>query len=86
MMSEVSLRNSNLPPEYKYYKVQDIIWDEVFEKYIFYDKLLNYIECFTGPDIYAVQSMMINKPPDVGNFTTRHPMHQVMQRMFPRVM
>lgn len=30
--------------------------------------------------MYAVHSMLINKPPDVGTMSSRHPMHQVSRR------
>jgi phytanoyl-CoA hydroxylase len=38
-------------------------------------QMLDYVECFTGPNIKAVHSMLINKPPDSG--TSKHPLHQV---------
>ncbi|XP_076729013.1 phytanoyl-CoA dioxygenase, peroxisomal-like [Callospermophilus lateralis] len=39
-------------------------------------KILKYVECFTGPNIMAMHTMLINKPPDTGKKTSRHPMHQ----------
>ncbi|XP_012378075.1 phytanoyl-CoA dioxygenase, peroxisomal isoform X2 [Dasypus novemcinctus] len=38
--------------------------------------ILRYVECFTGPDIMAMHTMLINKPPDSGKKTSRHPLHQ----------
>lgn len=38
-------------------------------------QLLNYVECFTGPNVTAIHSMLINKPPDVPE--SIHPLHQV---------
>lgn len=38
--------------------------------------ILRYVECFTGPDIMAMHTMLINKPPDPGQLSSRHPMHQ----------
>lgn len=29
-------------------------------------QILNYVECFTGPNIMAMHTMLINKPPDAG--------------------
>ena len=29
-------------------------------------QILNYVECFTGPNIMAMHTMLINKPPDTG--------------------
>lgn len=40
------------------------------------NQVLDYAECFTGPDILAVHTMLINKPPDTGTMTSRHPLHQ----------
>lgn len=34
------------------------------------------MECFTGPDVMAMHTMLINKPPDPGSKTSRHPLHQ----------
>merc|ERR1711863_171873 len=39
-------------------------------------EVLDVVECFTGPDIRAMHTMLINKPPDSGKKTSRHPMHQ----------
>lgn len=38
--------------------------------------MLRYVECFTGSDIMAMHTMLINKPPDSGSKSSRHPMHQ----------
>ncbi|CAG2056026.1 unnamed protein product [Timema podura] len=38
--------------------------------------LLDYVECFTGPNIMAIHTMLINKPPDSGKMTSIHPLHQ----------
>ena len=40
-------------------------------------RILDYVEAFTGPDIRAMHTMLINKPPDSGKKTSRHPLHQV---------
>ncbi|XP_078720741.1 phytanoyl-CoA dioxygenase, peroxisomal-like [Lampetra fluviatilis] len=47
-------------------------------------QILQYVECFAGPDITAIHSMLINKSPDTGRSlrisaglkTSRHPLHQ----------
>lgn len=39
-------------------------------------QLLDYVMYFTGPNITAIHSMLINKPPDAQE-TTIHPLHQV---------
>lgn len=32
----------------------------------FLSQILKYVECFTGPNIMAMHTMLINKPPDAG--------------------
>ena len=46
-------------------------------RYIGHPTVLDYVENFTGPNIMAMHSMLINKPPDSGKLTSRHPWHQV---------
>ena len=77
LMKDLSLKDKRgLPSERIYNKIQDFVWDEVLSKYVCLPELLDYVQCFTGKDIRAVHSMLINKPPDVGTKTSRHPLHQ----------
>ncbi|XP_069703083.1 phytanoyl-CoA dioxygenase, peroxisomal-like [Periplaneta americana] len=76
LMKEVSLKDTDLKGEFLYYKAQDYHWDEVLSKYALHPKVLDYVECFTGPNIKAMHSMLINKPPDSGKMTSKHPLHQ----------
>lgn len=39
--------------------------------------MLDYIESFIGPNVMAIHSMFINKQPDIGSNSSRHPVHQV---------
>lgn len=57
-------------------KLQDINHDPVFAEYIEHKKILDVVESFTGPNILAVHSMLIAKPPDIGFGTSKHPPHQ----------
>ncbi|XP_029317378.1 phytanoyl-CoA dioxygenase, peroxisomal [Cottoperca gobio] len=57
-------------------KLQDFQEDAELFRYCTLPQILKYVECFTGPDIMAMHTMLINKPPDAGNKTSRHPMHQ----------
>lgn len=52
-------------------KIQDIYMDPVFRYYIEHKKILDIVECFTGPNILAIHSMLIAKPPDVGFGSSR---------------
>ncbi|XP_064224496.1 phytanoyl-CoA dioxygenase, peroxisomal isoform X3 [Aotus nancymaae] len=59
-------------------KVQDFQEDKELFRYCTLPEILKYVECFTGPNIMAMHTMLINKPPDAGNCkkTSRHPLHQ----------
>ena len=63
-MKDLSLKNiKGLPNERVYNKIQDFVWDEVLAQYIQLPEVLDYVQCFTGPNIRAVHTMLINKPP-----------------------
>lgn len=36
------------------------------QKLAFLCQILKYVECFIGPNIMAMHTMLINKPPDAG--------------------
>ncbi|KAL6460018.1 hypothetical protein MHYP_G00317770 [Metynnis hypsauchen] len=57
-------------------KLQDFQEDPELFRYCALPQILKYVECFTGPNIMAMHTMLINKPPDAGKKTSRHPMHQ----------
>ncbi|XP_078090877.1 phytanoyl-CoA dioxygenase, peroxisomal [Mustelus asterias] len=57
-------------------KIQNFENNEVLFKYCCLPEILKYVECFTGPNVMAMHTMLINKPPDAGKKTSRHPMHQ----------
>jgi len=57
-------------------KIQDFVFDDVLFRYCQLPEILDYVECFTGPNIMAMHTMLINKPPDPGTLTSRHPLHQ----------
>jgi len=75
LMKEPTLRKAGAAGEHLIYKIQDLLYDEVFSIYTTLPKLLDYVQCFTGPNITAIHSMLINKPPDAQD-TTIHPLHQ----------
>ena len=62
------------------FQIQDIAYDEVLSKYFEYPPLLDYTENFVGPRVTAMHTMLINKPPDSGKLTSRHPCHQVKEK------
>merc|ERR1712179_567872 len=54
-MKDLSLKDKKgLPNERIYNKIQDFVWDDVLSKYVCLPEVLDYVECFTGPNIRAV--------------------------------
>ncbi|PRD23203.1 UNVERIFIED_CONTAM: Phytanoyl-CoA dioxygenase [Trichonephila clavipes] len=68
-MKDVSF-NKNKPSESIINKIQDFIYDDVLFEYCRLPEILDYVECFCGPNVKAMHTMLINKPPDAGEFCT----------------
>ncbi|XP_068162944.1 phytanoyl-CoA dioxygenase, peroxisomal [Antennarius striatus] len=76
-MRDVAIAKSEFVPDQKAVtKIQDFQEDPELFRYCTLPQILKYVECFTGPNIMAMHTMLINKPPDAGKKTSRHPMHQ----------
>uniref|UniRef100_T2MJ14 phytanoyl-CoA dioxygenase n=1 Tax=Hydra vulgaris TaxID=6087 RepID=T2MJ14_HYDVU len=71
-VNQTPLKNSN----HLVYKIQDFQADSVLSNYFKNPSLLKYAECFVGKCIMAIHTMLINKPPDCGKKSSRHPIHQ----------
>uniref|UniRef100_A0A8C4PSZ0 Phytanoyl-CoA dioxygenase, peroxisomal n=1 Tax=Equus asinus TaxID=9793 RepID=A0A8C4PSZ0_EQUAS len=77
VMRDVTIAKSEyVPSEKMITKVQDFQEDEELFRYCTLPEVLKYVECFTGPNIMAMHTMLINKPPDSGKKTSRHTLHQ----------
>ncbi|XP_078275575.1 phytanoyl-CoA dioxygenase, peroxisomal [Rhinoraja longicauda] len=77
VMKDVSIAKTEyVPDQQAVSKIQDFQNNEILFKYCCLPEILKYVECFTGPDIMAMHTMLINKPPDSGMKTSRHPLHQ----------
>ncbi|XP_051810404.1 phytanoyl-CoA dioxygenase, peroxisomal isoform X3 [Acanthochromis polyacanthus] len=77
VMRDVAIAKSEFVPDQKAVsKLQDFQEDPELFRYCSLPQILKYVECFTGPNIMAMHTMLINKPPDAGKKTSRHPMHQ----------
>ncbi|XP_060759635.1 phytanoyl-CoA dioxygenase, peroxisomal isoform X1 [Neoarius graeffei] len=77
IMRDVSIAKSEfVQGEKAVTKLQDFQEDPELFRYCTLPQILKYVECFTGPNIMAMHTMLINKPPDTGKKTSRHPMHQ----------
>jgi len=78
MMRDISVVKAGNPKalgESAITKIQSFQDEEVLFKYCETPIILDYVSCFTGPNITAIHTMLINKPPNVGK-TGRHPLHQ----------
>ncbi|XP_066284697.1 phytanoyl-CoA dioxygenase, peroxisomal-like [Branchiostoma lanceolatum] len=81
IMKDISLvkSKSNLPKDSSSVnKIQNFHDDPVLMGYCADPKVLQYVESFSGPNISVVHTMLINKPPDSGSKSSRHPLHQDM--------
>ncbi|XP_034366494.1 phytanoyl-CoA dioxygenase, peroxisomal isoform X1 [Arvicanthis niloticus] len=76
MMDVATSKQRYTPSENMVMKIQDFQEDEELFRYCTLPQILKYVECFTGPNIMAMHGMLINKPPDSGKKTSRHPLHQ----------
>ncbi|KAK2517762.1 Phyh [Columba guinea] len=66
IMKDESLRFLYGQSEKAINKVQDFQEDEELFRYCTLPEVLRYVECFTGPNIMAMHTMLINKLPDSG--------------------
>jgi len=57
-------------------KVQDFQDDPEFFSFCTHSKLKPYVRSFCGSNFRSIHTMLINKPPDLGSGTSRHPLHQ----------
>ncbi|XP_066489708.1 phytanoyl-CoA dioxygenase, peroxisomal [Tiliqua scincoides] len=77
IMKDVAIAKSEFVPDQRAVtKIQDFQHHEELFRYCTLPQIVKYVECFTGPNIMAMHTMLINKPPDPGKKTSRHPMHQ----------
>ncbi|XP_069083626.1 phytanoyl-CoA dioxygenase, peroxisomal-like [Pleurodeles waltl] len=77
IMRDIAIAKSEFVPDQKTItKVQDFQNDEELFRYCSLPQILKYVQCFTGPNTMAMHAMLINKPPDPGKKSSRHPMHQ----------
>lgn len=76
VMKDISLSKKGAKGEYLINKVHDFPYDEILSKYITCNEILDIIEDLIGPNISAVNSMLINKPPNAEEDCSIHPLHQ----------
>ena len=62
IMKDVAMKNKiGVDPERVINKIQDYQGDPVLASYFHLPDILKYVECFTGRDVSAVHTMLINK-------------------------
>jgi len=77
IMRDVAIAKSEFVPGQKAItKIQDFVWDPTLFSYCELPELLRVVKDIVGPNSMAMHTMLINKPPDPGTKTSRHPMHQ----------
>lgn len=57
-------------------KIQDFAYDDDLFDYCALPEVTRYVQDIIGSNCMAIHTMLINKPPDPGTKTSRHPMHQ----------
>uniref|UniRef100_G3MQG7 phytanoyl-CoA dioxygenase n=1 Tax=Amblyomma maculatum TaxID=34609 RepID=G3MQG7_AMBMU len=75
VMKDITKREAD-HSEYVVNKLQELYMDDVLFSYCTLPQILDYACSFCGPNLTAVHTMLINKPPDTGALTSRHPLHQ----------
>lgn len=77
IMRDVAILKSEfVEGEHAITKLQDFQHDDVLFSYCCLPEVVQYVESIVGEDVLAMHTMLINKPPDAGKKTSRHPMHQ----------
>lgn len=77
IMRDVAILKSEFVKDQKAVtKIQTWHADPVLWEYCCLPEVVDYVECFLGPNVVAMHTMLINKPPDPGKLSSRHPMHQ----------
>jgi len=77
IMKDLQLAKSNVKGEKATYKIQDFTEDPLLFSFCQRPEIVSVVEdLIGGPCLMAMHTMLINKPPDKGALTSRHPMHQ----------
>jgi phytanoyl-CoA hydroxylase len=77
VMKDVTIAKSEfLEGEKAITKIQDFCHDDELFEYCCLPEVIDYVKSITGLNIMAMHTMLINKPPDSGSLTSRHPLHQ----------
>ncbi|XP_061167989.1 phytanoyl-CoA dioxygenase, peroxisomal-like [Saccostrea echinata] len=77
IMRDVAIARSEfVPGQQAITKIQSFENDDVLFSYCALPEVIKYVQAFTGRTVKAMHTMLINKPPDPGKKSSRHPLHQ----------
>ncbi|XP_062578730.1 phytanoyl-CoA dioxygenase, peroxisomal-like [Saccostrea cucullata] len=77
IMRDVAIARSEFVPGQKAItKIQNFENDDVLFSYCALPEIVHYVQAFTGKKVMSMHTMLINKPPDPGQKSSRHPLHQ----------
>lgn len=77
VMKDVTIAKSEfLQGEKAITKIQDFANDDELFEYCCLPEIVDHIKSMVGENVMAMHTMLINKPPDSGSMTSRHPLHQ----------
>ncbi|XP_077985786.1 phytanoyl-CoA dioxygenase, peroxisomal-like [Glandiceps talaboti] len=76
LMKDIALTKAKYTGEIPVSRIQYLHNFPDLMEYSRLPEILRYVKCFTGPNILAIHTMLINKPTDSGTKSSRHPMHQ----------
>ncbi|XP_022914030.1 phytanoyl-CoA dioxygenase, peroxisomal-like isoform X2 [Onthophagus taurus] len=77
VMKDLSLlKEGKAKGEYLVNKIQEFLYDDVLFDYAKDPKIVEVVASIIGDNVTAVHSMLINKPPDAHEATSKHPLHQ----------
>ena len=76
MMRDVAVAKEKRMGDLAITKLQDYMNEEVLSTYPRKPEMLQYAQQIAGPNLRAMHTMLINKPPDSGVGSSRHPPHQ----------
>ncbi|XP_061167950.1 phytanoyl-CoA dioxygenase, peroxisomal-like [Saccostrea echinata] len=77
IMRDIAISNSEfVAGEKAITKIQDFHNDKVLFDYCAIPEVVDYVKAIIGDKVNAIHTMLINKPPDPGRKTSRHPLHQ----------
>ncbi|KAK5641497.1 hypothetical protein RI129_010044 [Pyrocoelia pectoralis] len=76
IMRDMSLKHTDAKGEFLINKIQDFNYDDALFKYVAFKPMVDIVQSIIGSNITSAHTMLINKPPNSKEDTSRHPLHQ----------